>query len=104
MRTGTDRFKASLARAKAAHLDTLLKDVQVDEAREASAQQVEARRLAIQRDFADPLAARGRLGRVLKGNELSVISMLELSVAGRRRGWLNLPSPDGRPCRPYRGW
>ena len=50
MRTGTDRFKASLARAKAAHLDTLLKDVQVDEEREATPKQVEARRLAIQRD------------------------------------------------------
>ena len=35
MRTGTDRFKASLARAKAAHLDNLLKNVRVDE-REAT--------------------------------------------------------------------
>lgn len=84
MRTGTDRFKASLARAKAAHLDTLLKDVHVDEAREASAQQVEARRLAIQRDVADPLAARVRLERILKGNDLSDISYLEQGLlAGR---------------------
>jgi endonuclease G, mitochondrial len=84
MRTGTDRFKASLARAKAAHLDTLLKDVQVDEAREASAQQVEARRLAIQRDVADPLAARVRLERILKGNDLSDISYLEQGLAAGR--------------------
>jgi len=84
MRTGTDRFKASLARAKAAHLDTLLKDVHVDEEREASAQQVEARRLAIQREVADPLAARVRLERILKGNDLSDISYLEQGlVAGR---------------------
>src|SRR3954467_1415717 len=88
MRTGTDRFKASLARAKAAHLDTLLKDVQVDEAREASAQQVEARRLAIQRDVADPLAARVRLERILKGNDLSDISYLEQGLA-----------PGGPVCR-----
>jgi endonuclease G, mitochondrial len=84
MRTGTDRFKASLARAKAAHLDTLLKDVHVDEAREASAQQVEARRLAIQRDVADPLAARVRLERILKGNDLSDISYLEQGLAAGR--------------------
>jgi len=84
MRTGTDRFKASLARAKAAHLDTLLKDVQVDETREASAQQVEARRLAIQRDVADPLAARVRLERILKGNDLSDISYLEQGLAAGR--------------------
>src|SRR3954463_15637529 len=84
MRTGTDRFKASLARAKAAHLDTLLKDVQVDEAREASAQQVEARRLAIQRDVADPLAARVRLERILKDNDLSDISYLEQGLAAAR--------------------
>src|SRR3954462_11315519 len=84
MRTGTDRFKASLARAKAAHLDTLLKDVQVDEEREASAQQVEARRLALQRDVADPLAARVRLERILKGNDLSDISYLEQGLAAGR--------------------
>jgi len=84
MRTGTDRFKASLARAKAAHLDALLKDVHVDETREASAQQVEARRLAIQRDVADPLAARVRLERILKGNDLSDISYLEQGLAAGR--------------------
>jgi endonuclease G len=84
MRTGTDRFKASLARAKAARLDTLLKDVQVDEQREATAQQVEARRLAIQRDVADPLAARVRLERILKGNDLSDISYLEQGLAAGR--------------------
>jgi endonuclease G len=84
MRTGTDRFKTSLARAKAAHLDALLKDVHVDEAREASAQQVEARRLAIQRDVADPLAARVRLERILKGNDLSDISYLEQGLAAGR--------------------
>src|SRR5580765_2555049 len=84
MRTGTDRFRASLARAKAAHLDTLLKDVHVDEEREASAQQVEARRLAIQRDVADPLAARVRLERILKGNDLSDISYLEQGLAAGR--------------------
>ncbi len=84
MRTGTDRFKASLARAKAARLDTLLKDVQVDEEREATAPQVEARRLAIQRDLADPLAARVRLERILKGNDLSDISYLEQGLAAGR--------------------
>jgi endonuclease G len=84
MRTGTDRFKASLARAKAAHLDTLLKDVSIDEEREATAQQVEARRLAIQRDVADPLAARVRLERILKGNDLSDISYLEQGLAAGR--------------------
>jgi endonuclease G len=84
MRTGTDRFKTSLARAKAAHLDTLLKDVRIDEAREASPQQVEARRLAIQRDVADPLAARVRLERILKGNDLSDISYLEQGLAAGR--------------------
>jgi endonuclease G len=84
MRTGTDRFKASLARAKAAHLDTLLKDVHVDEEREATVQQVEARRLAIQRDVADPLAARVRLERILKGNDLSDISYLEQGLAAGR--------------------
>ena len=84
MRTGTDRFKASLARAKAARLDTLLKDVQVDEEREATPQQVEARRLAIQRDVADPLAARVRLERILKGNDLSDISYLEQGLAAGR--------------------
>ncbi|MFL6565451.1 MAG: trypsin-like serine peptidase, partial [Burkholderiales bacterium] len=84
MRNGTNRFKASLARAKAAHLDTLLKDVQVDEEREATAQQVEARRLAIQRDVADPLAARVRLERILKGNDLSDISYLEQGLAAGR--------------------
>jgi len=47
VRIGTDRFKASLARAKAAHLDTLLKNVRLDERREATPAQVEARRLAI---------------------------------------------------------
>jgi len=61
VRIGTDRFKASLARAKAAHLDTLLKNVRLDERREATPAQVEARRLAIQRNVADPLAARVRL-------------------------------------------
>ena len=84
MRTGTDRFKASLARAKAAHIDTLLKDVQVDEEREATPQQVEARRLAVQRDVADPLAARVRLERILKGNDLSDISYLEQGLAAGR--------------------
>jgi len=84
MRTGTDRFKASLARAKAAHVDTLLKGVRVDEEREATAQQVEARRLAIQRDVADPLAARVRLERILKGNDLSDISYLEQGLAAGR--------------------
>src|SRR5262245_16102038 len=84
MRTGTDRFKASLARAKAAHLDSLLKDVSVDEEREAAAGEVAARRLAIQRNLADPLAARVRLERILKGNDLSDISYLEQGlVAGR---------------------
>src|SRR3954467_7713779 len=84
MRTGTDRFKASLARAKAAHLDTLLKDVQVDEAREASAQQVEARRLAIHRDVADPLAARVRLVGLVPGDDLSALSHLQQRLAPRR--------------------
>ncbi|HEY7241766.1 MAG TPA: DNA/RNA non-specific endonuclease [Burkholderiales bacterium] len=84
MRAGTDRFKASLTRAKAAHLDSLLKGVRVDEEREATASQVEARRLAIQRNLADPLAARVRLERILKGNDLSDISYLEQGlVAGR---------------------
>ncbi|HEV8108922.1 MAG TPA: serine protease, partial [Burkholderiales bacterium] len=84
MRAGTDRFKASLARAKAAHLDTLLKDVSVDEEREATARQIEARRLAIQRDVADPLAARVRLERILKGNDLSDISYLEQGLVAAR--------------------
>ena len=84
MRTGTDRFKASLARAKAAHLDTLLKNVRVDEQREATPAQVEARRLAIQRNVADPLAARVRLERILKGNDLSDISYLEQGLAAAR--------------------
>ena len=84
MRTGTDRFKASLARAKAAHLDTLLKNVAVDEEREATPAQVEARGLAIQRNVADPLAARVRLERILKGNDLSDISYLEQGLAAAR--------------------
>ena len=84
VRTGTDRFKRSLARAKAAHLDTLLKSVRVDEEREATPAQVEARRLAIQRNVADPLAARVRLERILKGNDLSDISYLEQGLAAGR--------------------
>ncbi|HEY1286955.1 MAG TPA: DNA/RNA non-specific endonuclease [Burkholderiales bacterium] len=84
MRTGTDRFKASLARAKAAHLDTLVKEAQAGETREASPAQVEARRLAIQRNVADPLAARVRLERILKGNDLSDISYLEQGLVAAR--------------------
>lgn len=84
MGSSTERFKDSLARAKAAHLDTLLKPVQFDEEREASPKQVEARRLAIQRNLADPLAARVRLERILQGNDLSDISYLEQGLIAAR--------------------
>jgi endonuclease G len=75
--TGIERFQKSLKRAKAEHIDAALKPVTIDEEREATPKQIESRRRAIQRDVADPLAARVRLERVLEGNDLTDISYLE---------------------------
>jgi endonuclease G len=82
--TAIERFQASLKRAKAAKLDAVLKPVEIEEQREATPKQVASRRLAIQREVADPLAARVRLERILEGNDLSDISYLEEGlIAGR---------------------
>jgi hypothetical protein len=86
MRTGTDRFKASLARAKAAHLDTLLKDV----ARRRGAR---GERRSRSRRGGSPSSATSptrspravRLERILKGNDLSDISYLEQGLPRARR-------------------
>jgi len=75
--TAIDRFQASLKRAKAVNLDAALRPVTIEEAREATPGQVQTRRLAIQREVADPLAARVRLERILEGNDLADISYLE---------------------------
>src|SRR5262245_1134717 len=75
--TELQRFQESLKRAKAERLDAALAPVTIDEEREATPKQVQTRRLAIQREVADPLAARVRLERILEGNDLADISYLE---------------------------
>jgi endonuclease G, mitochondrial len=75
--TGIERFQESLKRAKAERIDAALEPVEIDEERKATPTQVQTRRRAIQRELADPLAARVRLERVLEGNELTDISYLE---------------------------
>src|SRR5512145_334936 len=82
--TGIERFQESLKRAKAEKLDAALGPVTIDEEREANPKQVENRRRAIQREVADPLAARVRLERILEGNDLSDISYLEKGLAASR--------------------